>query len=242
MIIDKDFKPKPSDFGKFVYCRKKWFLKYEKPLVKKSDDEKNEDKCIKWVCEKEQVTEKQIVFDGTGKDNLKRLTSEIESVSMRCKPDLIINKDGHNLLFEFKKVDKPGYLDLPEFDSVHAQVWCYTKLKEYKINEYHLLRYYKDPYGTFAFSSPRRYTHKMYDHKVLSSNELVSSRFIRIFEEYIKLVELFKLKEYERKDLILMNPNDKELVLSICKLPNKKDLKCPNCIRRKKGYCHLYKP
>lgn len=241
MILSRDFKPKPSDFGNFVYCRKEWYLKHKKPLKPKEKDQ-NEDKCIKWVCNKERVTEKQIFFNGTGEDNPNSLTSEIESVSMPCKPDLIINKDGRILLYEFKEVKEPRYLDLYEFDSVHAQVWCYTKLKEIKINEYYLLRYFQDPNCTFGSFSPRRYSNKPYCHRRLTSNELNPDKFNKIFKEYIEIVKLFKLKEHEIRELFLHDIKVEKMLRSIWTLPKDEDLKCSKCIRRIKGYCHLYKP
>lgn len=242
MILVRNFEPSPSDFGKFVYCRTKWYLDHVRPLKFKEMDQ-NEDKCVKWVCYKEQLTEKQILFNGTGENDCEPLTSEIGSVSMPCKPDLIINKNGQILLYEFKEVKKPEYLDFYEFDSVHAQVWCYTKLKEIKINEYYLLRYFQDPFCTFGCFSPRRYSNKTYSHKRLTLNELSPYKFKKIFKEYIWSLELLlKLKKFKIEVFKSKNSTARELITSIFILPDNKDLKCRKCIRRMKGYCHLYKP
>ena len=162
MVIDKYFKPSPHDFGEFVYCGVKWVLNQKssssKETINKNSNlslgQQNETKCIDWVRNKYSVSKEQILFDGTGKNNNNFLTSKIQSVSisMHCQPDLIISKDNQNLLFEFKAVSVPDYLSLPEFDSVHAQVWCYSNLKEIQIDEYHLLRYFIDPCSNFSFS------------------------------------------------------------------------------------------
>lgn len=43
---------------------------------------------------------------------------------MQARP--YIARGDRNLLFEFKAVKKSSYLKRCAFDSVYAQVWCYT--------------------------------------------------------------------------------------------------------------------
>ena len=239
MIINNDFKPNPSNFADFVYCGVYWVLSHNdlKPTVHHplSEGKKNEHKCIDWVCNEYHISTDQILFNGTGENNPKPLTSEIGSVDMSCKPDLIISKANRNLLFEFKSVGKPEYLDMYEFDSVHAQVWCYTKLKEKQIDEYHLLRYYIDPCVKFRLPSPRRYTNKTYDHKLLSFNQVESSRFESLLKKYIKIIETYKLDNSERKKIVLA---DLGTFSAITSLPTEHYIKCRKC--RLNYKCDLY--
>lgn len=190
--------PTPSDFGEFVYCGVKWALnknrsldslkkaKYSSydPSYKSQENynnlvvgQQNEHMCIDWVQRKHGASLQQIVFNGTGENNPHFLTSEIKAlgINMLCKPDLIITKGNQNLLFEFKAAKDYSYLLYSEFDSAHAQVWCYATLKEVKIDEYYLLRYFIDP-------SKSRLTK-------LTPIELNTSKFKKLFEQYIKAIE-----------------------------------------------------
>lgn len=247
MVIDNDFKPSPSDFANYVYCSAKWALNTD-PTESEVDENlllgrQNEHKCIDWVCDKYRVTEKQILFDGTGKNNYNFLTSEIESVriNMHCQPDLIISKGKKNLLFEFKAVKKLEYLKLREFDSVHAQVWCYTNLKELRIDEYHLLRYFIDPCGilpfSFIYSPPYPYIHKK-----LTPYELDPGKFERLFERYIATIKFIKPNDNVTKEQIFIKFKDtkaKELVSTLFMAPNNRRVKCSNCINKKKQRCEI---
>lgn len=236
MIISQDYRPTPSDFGDFVYCSRKWTMKHNKATKEKhvdnalSQGKKNEHKCIDWVCNKYKITEKQILFNGTGENNYNCLTSNIELVNMNCQPDLIINVYNKNILFEFKAVSKPEYLDLHEFDSVDAQVWCYTKLKEFKIDEYRLLRYFIDPFAYFDNPIPRRFTNKAYEEKIIHFFDFVSCRFEEHFKKYIKTIELFKLEDDIIKRRIITDP----IFTFLQQLPNEKEKKCYYCSEKRK--------
>ena len=159
--------PTPSDFAEYVYCGVKWAIgknssldinKKPKEIVFKSLKsaekyrdlilgQQNEHKCLEWVLKETRASSSQIIFKGIGENNYNSLTSKIASlnIDIQCKPDLIIRKSNTKYLYEFKAVSEFRYLFVPEFDSYHAQVWCYTTLHEIQIDEYYLIRYYVDP-------------------------------------------------------------------------------------------------
>lgn len=235
--------PTPSDFGEFVYCGVKWALNKNRSLASlkkakyssydpsyKSQEnynnlvlgQQNEHMCIDWVQRKHGASLQRVVFNGTGENNLHFLTSEIKplGINMLCKPDLIISKSNRNLLFEFKAVKDYSYLLYSEFDSVHAQAWCYTTLNEVKIDEYYLLRYFIDP-------SKMRLTK-------LTHTELDTSKFEKLFEQYIKAIESLtesNLEGHRGKDLNGMS-------LDMFNMPNEEKIrKCPGCVWHRLFIC-----
>jgi hypothetical protein len=60
---------------------------------------------------------------------------------------------------------------------VLAQVWCYTKLEEVKIDKYFLMKYYLDP-----IENPTVITE-------LTANELDNLKFEDLFENYFTVVD-----------------------------------------------------
>jgi len=236
VTVDMNFKPSPSDFSKYVYCPAKWALSHKYSYKQIQNEylllgQQNEDKCINWILGKYHAPKEQILFNGTGNNNFEYLTAEIKSINMHCQPDLILSNYNRNLLFEFKAVKDPYYLSLYEFDSVHAQIWCYTYLKEIHIDEYHLLSYFIDPNRhSFFYSS--------YKHKKLLSYELAPSNFERLFKKYIAAIELLGQCDTEIKQLDATKA--KKLLTSIFSSPKKSEvLKCNHCIYKQKHICEI---
>lgn len=202
--------PTPSDFSEYVYCGAKWAIEKNSTLdlnkrpneivfksrksAEKNRDlhlgQQNEHKCLEWVLKETCTSAKQIVFNGIGENNDDPLTSKIASlgIEMPCKPDLIVRNSYTNLLYEFKAVSELGYLFEPEFDAYHAQVWCYTTLKELKIDEYYLVRYFIDP---FKYPFTRK--------KPLSALELNQIKFEKLFSLYIEALEELRNFDSETK-------------------------------------------
>lgn len=239
MNIDvNSIQPTPSDFAEFVYCGVKWihdknkdlestkkakYLSYDYLIGNKYKDlklgQQNEYKCIDWVLNKYNSTKEQILYNGTAEGSDYFLTSEIKymKVNMQCKPDLIIFKDNKNLLFEFKAVRDLGYLLLNEFDSYHAQVWCYTFLKEIRIDDFFLMRYHIDP-----CENPFTVL------KNLTPFELDTSKFIILFKQYTEAIISLKNKDYKVASILIDN---------IPKEEKEKKVKCSHCIYNKIGAC-----
>lgn len=150
---------------------------------------------------------------------------------MQCKPDLIVRNGNRNVLFEFKATSELLIPFLESFDSVFAQVWCYSKLEEIIIDEFNLFKYYINPLNS-PFNSLT----------VLSDNELDNSKFEPLFENYIKLINL--LNEVSNNS----NPrrNEKKLLhklnLRILNLPKNDEIrvKCSNCSLRKSRVCIMH--
>lgn len=232
-------KPTPRDFSEFVYCGLNWILdkndknKNSKKLTAQSYDmseqtmtlkrgQHNEEKCIRWILRNYRSYTQQIIFDGTGADNKNYLISTLDSlgIKMRCKPDLIFTTNNKNELYEFKAVKNKSYLYMPEFESNHAQIWCYTKIKEVHIDNYFLLRYAEDPFVTYPSI------------KEISYSENEDLHFKKMFELYIECIRL-----YEKSD-------GKDLLKNILKydIPQKdydKQKKCTNCFYRRRNKCNL---
>ena len=184
-ISNENLQPSPSDFGDYVYCGNKWAFEKEdwsfnyKQDMRKDytysseskqsnkdliEGQNNEEACIKWVLLKYDLSEQDIIFWGI-KDSRDLLTSDIKVFDkyMLCKPDLIVCKNNRNLLFEFKAAKKIIYPLMEAFDSVHAQIWCYTKLNTIKVDDYHLLRYYINPLNNLSSDTPVSFDSSKYE-------------------------------------------------------------------------------
>lgn len=237
MVINESFKPTASDFADYVYCGAQWFYTHTEESNRMPGKDKNEEGCINWVLKEFDVTKDDIIFNGTGINNKKKsLSAEVEPAGtiIKCKPDLIISKNTKNLLFEFKSVKQQHSLKLPEFDSVHAQVWCYTKITEIPISQFHLLRYFEDP-NVKSFGSPR------YDHRTLTSIELNDIKFQKLFNNYIKTIELFKSGNYETKKVISRYIKEEKPFLYLFNPPQEnKYKKCSNCIYKIRPICNFH--
>lgn len=146
----------------------------------------NEKDCIEWVNRNyfnqdsqyklvgNQYSEKVTLFDGTGKENNSYLTliNLPLDTTMKSKPDLILQRNGENFLFEFKALRSKRFLQMQEFESNHAQIWCYSHLEAFRIDKFVLFRYFKSPlvsYPDFKNIEPR----------------LLDAKFTKKFESYI---------------------------------------------------------
>lgn len=230
MIASTNFiNPTPSDFGDYVYCPRSWALdknplaRRKKELRGASYDKKegneprenlkigqsNENKCINWVLDKYRINTDDILFNGTGQDNLHFLSSENQTLNFKiqCKPDLIFKYNNRIHLFEFKAVKHIEYLEFEEFDSVQAQVWCYTFIKEFNINSCSVLKYFKDPF-TKACARPRE----------ISALVFNSLKYENLFSNYIKAIEVISSNG---------KIGDSSSVQSMP--TNRKDSKCRHC-------------
>lgn len=231
-------KPTPRDFSEFVYCGLNWVLdknhenKKSKKLTAQSYDmseqtmtlkvgQHNEEKCIRWILRNSRSSTQQIIFDGTGEDNKNYLISTLDSfgIEMRCKPDLIFTTNNNNELYEFKAVKNKSYLYMEEFESNHAQIWCYTKIKKVHIDNYFLFRYVEDPFVTYPSIKEIRYSENKEIH------------FKKMFELYIECIRL-----YEKRDKNLLK---KILKYNIPKNEYDKQKKCTNCFYKQKNKCNL---
>lgn len=208
-----------SDFGSYVYCGAKLFLdkspsldNYRKAKYGSYDvgrktasrniGQQNEHKCIEWIL-KMYKQPQSIIFNGTGKDNEQTFDADIKplGITLQCRPDFIIKRAEQTILYEFKVVSDPSYLRYPEYDSVHAQVWCYRFIERFKIDKYYLFRYYKDPFMYGAFPKETELTTETLDDK----------KFIPLFRDYLNVIETLnnaqKLskKEYNKLDLTKLN-------------------------------------
>jgi hypothetical protein len=197
MINEIMLKPTPSGFGKYVYCGAKLFLdnnpkldgfrnafRYSYDQSEKSkalaEGKVNEPKCIDWIMSSYHKTG-SILLDGTGKDNRQVFNAKIHPLkeNLQCRPDLIIKDIGQTILYEFKSVSEIHYLYNPGYDYMHAQVWCYRFIEDFKIDRYYLFRYFKDPFTLGAF--PRR--------TELHNTELSDRKFFPLFERYLDAIK-----------------------------------------------------
>ena len=211
MKLNTEFiQPTASDFGNYVYCGAKLFLDKEPSLASfrkakhlsydmsektrsRLIGQQNEYRCIEWISKKYNLNQR-VIFDGTGKNNQQFFVSKIIpfNVTLQCRPDLIINMSNQNILYEFKAVSKPSYLWYSEYDSNHAQIWCYKFIQDYKIDKYFLFRYFEDPFTQGAY--PREIE--------LTDEDLDNEKFSRLFEKYLNVIEVinkyhkFRNKEY----------------------------------------------
>lgn len=198
-----------SDFGSYVYCGAKLFLDKSPALdsfrkakhgsydvgrktVSRIKGQQNEYKCIEWIL-KMYKQPQSIIFDGTGKDNQQLFPANIKplGIILQCRPDLIIKRTDQTILYEFKAVSNSSYLWYPEYDSVHAQVWCYRFIEHFKIDKYYLFRYYEDPfmYGVFPKENE------------LTTEALDDNKFIPLFTDYLNVIEaLNNAKEASKKE------------------------------------------
>jgi hypothetical protein len=223
--------PTASDFGSYVYCGAKLFLdkspalesfrkakhgSYDtsKKAISRFYGHQNEYKCIEWVLKMHKQPQ-NIIFDGTGKDNNQLFPAKINpfNVILQCRPDLIIKRSEQIILYEFKAVGNVNYLWYSEYDSVHAQVWCYRFIEYFKIDKYYLLRYYIDPFMQGAFPKETE----------LTEEKLNDDKFVPLFEKYINVIETLNNANRASK---------KEYKLDLTKLnrPVNQPDKCHHCI------------
>lgn len=207
-----------SDFGSYVYCGAKLFLDKSPELdsfrkakhgsydigqntISRIRGQQNEHKCIEWILGQHGQPQ-SVIFDGTGRDNQQFFPANIEplGIVLQCRPDLIIKKSGWAILYEFKAVGNHRYLRYPEYDPVHAQVWCYSFIKHFKIDKYYLFRYYEDPFIYGAFPEITELTTGILDDK----------KFIPLFTNYASVIETLNnarktLKNIYKLDLTKLN-------------------------------------
>lgn len=245
MYIDENIELTPSDFAEYCYCGIKWafskskwakewksMCKSEHTSEKKLKNVKHEKNlkigqenellCIKYL-EKEYSINKKI-FDGTGKNrNLMETEIIVDNKPIYAKPDFIANVGIKNEinLYEFKAVSKLEYLEELPFVSVKAQVWLYQYLKDIKINNYYLLRYFKNPL-------------KLGNVKLTKINyhESLQNDFYENFKKYIKALNKISSKMND-SDLSLFDPSDSSKANNILFNPPKnkeeKWKKCSGC-------------
>lgn len=245
MYIDKNIELTPSNFAEYCYCGIKWAFsksKWVKELnsmyksehtsekkLKKIKDErnlqigqKNESLCIKYLEKEYSVNE--IIFDGTG-ESRRLIETEIivGNKPIYAKPDFIANVGIQNEinLYEFKAVSKLEYLEEIPFESVKAQIWLYQNLKDFKINNYYLLRYFKNPM-------------ELGNVKLIKIDYYKSSQkyFYENFKKYIKAFKKIS-KKMNDSDLALFDPSDSSAANNILFNPPKhkeeKWKKCSGC-------------
>ena len=227
-----------SDFGNYVYCGMKFFLNKTPGLksfrnakigsydISKNTSSRilgqsNEHKCIEWI-KKNHKGPQEIIFDGTGKDNQQTFPAIINTnkiyVTIQCRPDLILRRANNTVLYEFKSVSDSGYLFNSEYDSVHAQIWCYRFIEHFKIDKYFLFRYFEDPFKWNTFPKETE----------LTEEKLSDDKFIPLFEKYLKTVEILN-KGYRI--------SEEELgFISFNKPVNQPD-KCHHCMYYDSNYC-----
>ncbi|MFW6026900.1 MAG: hypothetical protein ACOCRX_11210 [Candidatus Woesearchaeota archaeon] len=199
----------PSDFAEYCYCGIKWaFSKgewknvYFEQSAHLSDSQiekienrkqlnvgqKNEKLCINYVINSASTfDESEIIFDGTtAEKKLLKTNLVIDNKRILAKPDLILelhkSNSIYNVLFEFKAVKKKEYLKLDVFDSILAQLWCYTYLVDIKIDAYFLLRYHKNPLEKNNVKSQR-----------FTKEDLNNKGFDSLFGQYVQAIK--KLEE-----------------------------------------------
>lgn len=199
IIKHESIQPSASDFGRYVYCGAKLFLDKSPGLDSfrkaKHDSydigikaesrlrgQQNEHKCIEWILKRHKGTP-DIIFDGTGKDNHQtfpaNIKTETNTATLQCRPDLILERDRQVILYEFKAVSDARYLWYPEYDSVHAQVWCYRFIENFNVDRYFLFRYHEDPFKWNVFPIQ----------KELTKENLSDEKFIPIFEKYLSFIK-----------------------------------------------------
>lgn len=232
MIIKPEvIQPTASDFGSYVYCGAKLFLdkspgldsfrkakygSYDIGQKTKSRliGQQNEYKCIEWILKMYKQPQK-VLFDGTGKENQQMFPANINTlnVTLQCRPDLIIRRSNQTIMYEFKAVGDASYLWHTEYDSYHAQVWCYSFIEHYKIDKYFLFRYYEDPFRQGAFPKESE----------LTKEHLSDEKFIPLFEKYLNVIETLNNANRSSK---------KEYNLDLTKLnrPVNQPDRCHHCI------------
>ena len=232
MILKQELiQPSASDFGSYVYCGMKLFLdktpglkgfrnakigSYDisKNTASRLLGQSNEHKCIEWIIKKHKGPQ-EIIFDGTGKDNKQTFSANISTdkinVILQCRPDLILRRANNTVLYEFKSVGDSGYLFYSEYDSVHAQIWCYRFIEHFKIDKYFLFRYHEDPFKWNTFPKETE----------LTEEKLSDDKFIPLFEKYLKTVEILNKGDgLSKEELNFINSD---------RLVNQPD-KCLHCI------------
>ena len=223
--------PTASDFGRYVYCGAKLFLdkstalesfrkaKYSsydigRKTISRFYGKQNEHKCIEWVIKRHKQPQ-NILFNGTGKDNKQHFSAKINpfDVTLQCRPDLIIMRSRQIVLYEFKSVGDANYLWYSEYDSVHAQVWCYSFIEHFKFDKYYLFRYYVDPFKRGAFPKESE----------LTKENLSGEKFTPLFEKYLNVIEILNNANRASK---------KEFKLDLTKLnrPVNQPDKCHHCL------------
>ncbi len=232
MLINQGFKPTPSDFANYVFCGVQWVYNHGPNHIRGPGKDKNEISCIKWILKEFKITEHNIIFDGTGINDYEFLSANVNPAGIiNCKPDLIVSKNNENILIEFKSVKKQRYLTLPEFDSVHAQVWCYTKIKDLPISKYYLLRYFEDPNKYSFIYSP-------YSFKKLTTYELNDFKFGTLFYNYIETIELLKSCYDTTKEKIIKSDRYKDVYPYLISPPKVNAIsKCSGCIYKIRNIC-----
>lgn len=235
--------PTPRDFSEFIYCGMRWILEknvsnvndrrlseqcYEisEQAIALKTGQNNESKCIKWVLSHLRLSDSNIVFDGTG-TNSKYLISKngLGNPIMKCKPDLIISDGDKTILFEFKAVKTDNYLKLFEFKSNYAQIWCYSKIVDFTINRYYLLRYYIDP-----FMKLQPFNRPAYDLKEITFSNDEELYFSLSFTKYLEFIKMYNAKDSNLINVLL------EFYTPITKADKSK--KCSNCYYNKKNICN----
>jgi len=227
----ESIQPSASDFGSYVYCGLKFFLDKNPKLnsfrnakrgsynisnnaLSRLRGQSNENRCIEWIIKKHKEPQ-EIIFDGTGKDNQQTFPANINTntinVTFQCRPDFILRRVNHTILYEFKAVSDSRYLFNSEYDSVHAQVWCYRFIESLKIDKYLLFRYYEDPFMYNVFPKETE----------LTEEKLNDNKFIPLFEKYLKIVEILN------KDNSLLK---EELDLISSNRPVNQPDKCHHCM------------
>lgn len=222
----------PSDFANYVYCGIQWaFLKSKwlneliknwpsRALMNKKKanlkkGRQNERLCMDWVLNKFNLEKENILFDGTTfGDNFLLSSLEVHGTKMLCKPDLIVNINGKKVLFEFKAVSDKRYLNYPEFDSDHAQVWCYTHIiGEFKPEGFYLIRYFINPFNDNSIKL-----------KGLSPIELDSNKFRKLLAQYSEAITVLGSKDN-------IDPSDPEFKEIFNHPPDGEDKarKCTSC-------------
>jgi len=228
MYVNEKIELTPSDFAEYCYCGIKWAYskskwakeilsnpKYisEKKLMsakyKKNlkEGQKNESLCINYIDQKHFINE--IVFNGTGnRRDILETKILYENKIIYAKPDLIARVGIKNEvnLYEFKAVSKKEYLEENPFESVKAQIWLYHYLKNIKINNYYLLRYFKNP----TLSNNVKLIK-------IDSQELLNNGFKNHFVNYMKAskkiskdINSFDPSDCSSENNILFNPPSKK--------------------------------
>lgn len=181
--------------------------------------QQNEYKCIEWI-RKTYKGPQNIVFDGTGKENQQTFPANIKTnklnETLQCRPDLILKRAEQTVLYEFKAVSDARYLKYFEYDSVHAQVWCYRFIDYFKVDKYYLLRYFVDPFMRGAYPKV----------KELTEENLNNEKFAPLFEKYISLIRTLNNANKSSK---------KDFDFDILNRPVNQPDKCHHCI-----YYNLY--
>ncbi|WJH37098.1 hypothetical protein N6H14_16335 [Paenibacillus sp. CC-CFT747] len=229
--------PTPRDFGEFVYCGLKWLLdkKYDRKSSQVPFNERafnrivgknNEHRCIDWVLNHFKRDKTLIIFDGTKHGDQRLLPIYVNKIgiTMNGKPDLILDLNGRIYLFEFKLVEEMRYLDLSEFKSNHAQIWCYKFLKDFNIDDYYLLRYFRDPNEKHTTSY--RHYGRPYRLTQLTPLDLNDEKYLGLFSQYIQVMNSLANRDGLIIQRLILDHSPKN---KLDEIP-----KCTNCIYNKK--------